>query len=146
VFAVTERKSAKGKAPIHKKGEKPQIRVDRYQESLSEPQWEKVFVRNTAKGPKYVFAHTVAVWHWDSKEDTARRRTLVITKTCGPDPQIKYSFSNGTVTEYKKKNMRIFSATVTGSNADLMMQKMNWDCPGIKCGNGMHGSTISLWL
>lgn len=108
VIAVPERKSTKGKTPILKKGDKPQIRVDTYQESLTESQWEKVFVRNTAKGPKYVFAHTVAVWHWDGKEDAARPRTLVITKTCGPNPQIKYSFSNGTVTEYTKKEYAYF--------------------------------------
>ena len=90
------------------KENKSAIRIDKYCESLTEKDWEKVYIRETAKGSKHVFAHTVAIWHWDGIEDIARTRTLVITRTDDSKPQTKYSFSNGTMSDYTRAEYAYF--------------------------------------
>jgi hypothetical protein len=67
-----------------------------------------VKIRKTAKGWKFVFVHIVAVWHWDGQEEKARARTLVITRTEEKNPKVKYSFSNGTITDYTKEEYAYF--------------------------------------
>lgn len=105
---IPERKSTKGVSPTRKKPNKSAIRIDKYCESLTEKDWEKVYIRETAKGSKQVFAHTVAIWHWDGIEDIARTRTLVITRTDDSKPQTKYSFSNSTTSDYTRTEYAYF--------------------------------------
>jgi SRSO17 transposase len=107
-FAIPDRKSAKGPTPTNKKANKQAVRIDKYCESLTESQWDKVYIRETTKGSKWVFAHTIQVWHWDGLEDAARCRTLVITKTVDKSPQIKYSFSNAAVSSYTRAEYAYF--------------------------------------
>lgn len=66
---------------------------------------------------------TVAVWHWDGKEEKARARTLVITCTEEKKPKEKFSFSNGGITEYSRVEYATFKVTDTGQNSASMMQK-----------------------
>ncbi len=87
---IPERKSAKGVSPTQKKPNKNAIRIDKYCKSLTENEWNKVYIRETTKGSKHVFAHTITMWHWDGIEDTARQRPWVITKTDDSKPQTKY--------------------------------------------------------
>jgi SRSO17 transposase len=86
------------------------IRLDKYKEGLNGKDWKKVKVRKTAKGWKKVFVHKADVWSWDGKEEKARRRTLVITKTADKKPKIKYSFSNGRLDEYTHQEYAYFQA------------------------------------
>lgn len=88
--------------------DKPTCRIDNYYQGLSQYQWEKVKVRKTTKGWKYVYVHTVAIWHWDGKEENARQRTLVITRTLDKNPKVKFSFSNGDIDEYTRREYAYF--------------------------------------
>ncbi len=86
------------------------IRLDKYKESLKSKDWEKEKIRKTAKGWKKMFVHKAEVWVWNGKEDKARRRTLVITKTADKKFKIKYSFSNGMLDEYTHQEYAYFQA------------------------------------
>ena len=81
VFSIPLKKGNKGRTPTNLKADKATFRIDNYYGNLTQEQWERVKVRKTTKGWKYVFVHTVAVWHWDGKENNARARTLIITRT-----------------------------------------------------------------
>jgi SRSO17 transposase len=102
------RKGPRGAIPIKRKVDAPALRIDEYYKSLPDNQWVKVEIRKTAKGMKFVLAHTAAIWHWDGKEEKASRRTLVITRTLEKNPKVKFSFSNGTITEYSTQEYAYF--------------------------------------
>jgi len=107
-FSLPPKQGKRGVSPTKIKADKPSIRIDLYCNSLVENQWDKVEVRKTAKGLKFVFVHTAAVWHWDGQEEKAYARTLVITRTQEKHPKVKYSFSNGTITDYTAKEYAYF--------------------------------------
>lgn len=79
-ISIPLRQGPRGAIPFKRKVDAPALRIDEYYKALTENQWIKVEIRKTAKGMKFVLAHTAAIWHWDDKEEKARRRTLVITK------------------------------------------------------------------
>jgi SRSO17 transposase len=60
-FSIPPKQGKRRASPTKIKADKPSILVDFYCNSLVENQWDKVEVRKTAKGLKFVFAHTVAV-------------------------------------------------------------------------------------
>lgn len=107
-FSVPPKKGKKGRTPTNLQADKPTCRIDNYYQGLSQYQWEKVKVRKTTKGWKYVYVHTVAIWHWDGKEENARQRTLVITRTLDKNPKVKFSFSNGDIDEYTRREYAYF--------------------------------------
>jgi SRSO17 transposase len=107
-FSVPAKQGKRGATPTKIKADKPSIRIDKYCNDLVENQWDNVEVRKTAKGLKYVFVHTVAIWHWNGIEEKAQARTLVITRTQEKNPKVKYSFSNGTITDYTAKEYAYF--------------------------------------
>jgi len=107
-FSVPAKQGKRGATPTKIKADKPSIRIDKYCNDLVETQWDNVEVRKTAKGLKYVFVHTVAIWHWNGIEEKAQARTLVITRTQEKNPKVKYSFSNGTITDYTAKEYAYF--------------------------------------
>ncbi|MDD4972638.1 MAG: IS701 family transposase [Paludibacter sp.] len=111
VFSIPLKKGNKGRTPKNLKTDKATFRIDNYFGNLSNDQWERVKVRKTTKGWKYVFVHTVAVWHWDGKENNARERTLIITRTQEKNPKIKYSFSNGAIDDYTKEEYAYFQCS-----------------------------------
>jgi len=110
-LCIPLKKSKKGRTPTNLKADKPTCRIDNYYQGLSEEQWEKVKIRRTTKGWKYVLVHTVAVWHWNGKEENARQRTLVITRTLDKKPKVKFSFSNGELEEYTKEEYAYFQCS-----------------------------------
>jgi len=110
-FSIPPKKGNRGANPTKEKADKPALRIDGYFGNLIENQWDRVKVRKTAKGWKYVWVHTVAVWHWDGKEEKARARTLVITRTEEKNPKVKYSFSNGGIAEYKREEYAYFQCS-----------------------------------
>lgn len=107
-LSVPPKKGTKGRTPTNLKADKPTLRLDNYYQSIPQEQWEKVKIRKTTKGWKYVLVHTVAVWHWDEKEVNARQRTLVITRTLGKNSKVKFSFSNGKIGEYTNAEYAYF--------------------------------------
>jgi SRSO17 transposase len=107
-FLIPPKQGKRGANPFKIKADKPAIRIDQYCQNLGEDQWDRVKIRKTAKGWKFVFVHTVAVWHWDGKEEKARARTLVLSRTEEKDPKVKYSFSNGAINEYTREEYAYF--------------------------------------
>jgi len=107
-FSVPSKKGTKGRTPTNLKADKSTFRLDNYANNIAQEQWEKVKIRKTTKGWKYVLAHTVAVWHWDGIEESARQRTLIITQTLDKNPKVKFSFSNGKIGEYTNAEYAYF--------------------------------------
>ncbi len=110
-FSIPLKKGTRGKTPVKIKADKIATRIDNYVQNITENKSNRVQVRKTANGWKCVFAHTVSVWHWDSKEEKARARTLVITKADEKNPKVKYSFSNGAIDEYTRQEYAYFQCS-----------------------------------
>ena len=110
-FSVPPKNGKRGATPVKVKADKTAFRIDKYVQNLDDKQWDRVQIRKTAKGWKYVFVHTVSVWHWDGKEEKARYRTLIITRTEEKNPKVKYSFSNGSINEYTKQEYAYFQCS-----------------------------------
>lgn len=71
-FFVPEKKRKKGRMPQQLKTETPSIRLDDYCKNIADEDWKRVRIRKTAKGWKYVYVHTAAIWHWDGREKKTR--------------------------------------------------------------------------
>ena len=95
-IGIPEKKSGRGRNPIRPQADQTPIQVQNYFKTLADKDFMEVIVRKTAKGWKKCKVHTATVWQWDGKENTARKRTLVITVS----DKVKYSLSNGNVEEY----------------------------------------------
>ena len=108
VLAIPPKQSKQGATPTKRKADRSGLRIDEYCRNLNENQWDKVEVRKTAKGLKFVMVHTAAVWHWDGEEEKPRARTLVITRTLEKNPKVKFSFSNGTIIQYSRGEYAYF--------------------------------------
>ena len=54
--------------------------------------------------------HKATVWVWNKEQNIVKRRTIIISKTLGKKPDVKYSFSNGEVDEYSTKEYAYFQA------------------------------------
>jgi SRSO17 transposase len=67
-------------------------RVDEYERSLAEGDWEQVKVRDGEKGEIWVSAHTRLVWVWDYYYKCPRRWHLLIVRNA--DGEIKFALSN----------------------------------------------------
>ena len=110
---LPERKSNKGKAPTQLKAKEESQRVDKYKESLTNEDWEKISIRKTTKGWLKAWIHCTKVWVWDGKEAKARQRTLVIQRVIGKNGKVtdtKYSLSNGDLEKYTVKEFAYFQA------------------------------------
>ena len=107
-FFVPERKSKKGKKPTKLKADKKTIRLDQILSQVPLSDWKYESIRDTTKGVLTLFVYKTQVWIWDKKEDKARIRTLIITKTTDKKPKIKYSFSNGKIEEYTHQEYAYF--------------------------------------
>jgi SRSO17 transposase len=105
---IPESKQGRGRNPEKLKAIGESCRLDKYQERLNDSDWTKELVRKTAKGWKRAYVHIAEVWVWDGREDKARRRTLVITKTADKKPKIKFSLSNGNINDYTNKEYAYF--------------------------------------
>jgi SRSO17 transposase len=99
-ISVPEPGGRGGRKPKNPKTDRTPFRLDTYCSYLLDQHWEKVKVRKAAKGWLTRMVHTCRIWTWDGSEDRARERTLVITKTLGKNPKVRYSLSNGGVDEY----------------------------------------------
>jgi SRSO17 transposase len=109
-IAVPPRTHAKGRTPTKPQADREPIRLDRYCAKLSADDWELVKIRKGEKGWLKRPVHVANVWVWDGKEERARRRTVVISKTPGRKPKTKYSFSNGTIADYSVQEYAYFQA------------------------------------
>ena len=79
IFSIPEKKTGRGRAPKLLHPDITSMKVQDYMKTLAKKDYKEVEVRRTAKGWKICKVHTVTVWHWDGKEEQAKKRTLVIT-------------------------------------------------------------------
>jgi len=109
-IAVPEPGGKRGRRPKNPKADKTAVRLDMYCKGLSEQDWEKAKIRKAAKGWIRLLVHKCTVWSWDGKEDRARERTLVVTKTTDKKQKVRYSFSNGGTDQYTAGEYGYFQA------------------------------------
>ena len=102
-LSIPERKSSKGRLPTKLKADKTPIRLDKLLCQIKPEQWKLESIRDTTKGRLKLYVYKIAVWNWDGKEEQAIQRTLIITKTAGKKPKIKFSISNGKHDQYSHK-------------------------------------------
>lgn len=107
-FLVPERKSAKGRTPSNLKANKKSIRLDLLKEQVSPEDWVRVDVRDSTTGILRRDVYKREVWTWNVKDEKARKRTVIITKTIAKVPEIKYSFSNGDVDQFTHQEYAYF--------------------------------------
>ena len=109
-FFIPEKQSGRGRKPTKLKANKKAIRLDKLLDQVQLDAWKYESIRDTTKGVLTLFVYKIRVWTWDKKEDKARIRTLIITKTTDRKPKIKYSFSNGKLDEYTHQEYAYFVA------------------------------------
>jgi len=107
---LPERQGDVGRMPTIWKTEDNNIRVDKYASGISKDEWQKVRIRKTAKGWLKAWVHIKTVWVWNGEEPTARKSTLVIRKSIGSKPEIKYSLSNGSIEKHTIEEFAYFQA------------------------------------
>ena len=109
---LPERKSTKGPAPKRLKASTPDISVSEYMESLQPADWEKIQVRNTAKGKLTGEYHFVRVFIWNKNINQIEPRLLVIRKTMSAKNtvEIKYSFTNANLEQYTHQALAYMQA------------------------------------
>ena len=106
-FSMPERKGNKGKIPTKIQPDMEPVQLQNYIKSLTDKEFSTEQIRKTAKGWKSSKVHTATVWHWDGKEEKARKRTLLITRS----EKIKYSLSNGDKEQYTNKEWAYFQCS-----------------------------------
>lgn len=107
VIYVPDKKEGRGRTPKLLRTDMAPVKVRDYLQTLTGKDFKDVKVRRTAKGWKKAKVHTVTVWHWDAKEQQARKRTLVIT--CSD--KTKFSLSNGELQQYSAKEWAYFQCS-----------------------------------
>jgi len=107
---VPEKQSNRGRTPKNLKADKTALRLDNLIQKIPENAWRKEKIRDTTTGKLYLYVYKTEVWTWDGTEASARKRTLIITKTTDSTPRIKYSFSNGELDRYTHQEYGYFVA------------------------------------
>ena len=102
-LSVPERKPSKGRPATKLKADKTPIRLDKLLCQIKPEQWKLESIRDTTKGRLKLYVYKMAVWSWNGKEEQAIKRILIITKTAGKKPKIKFSISNGKPKQYSHK-------------------------------------------
>jgi SRSO17 transposase len=101
-LVIPERRTNKGRAPTKLKATVPGLSVMAYMSTLTPNQWNKLTVRNTAKGKLTGYYHFAKVFIWNKATDRIERRLLVIRKTFSgkQNVEIKFSFTNANLEQY----------------------------------------------
>jgi hypothetical protein len=85
--------------------------VSGYCQGLNVNQWQKIIVRNTAKGTLTGLYHFAKVFVWNKANDQIEQRLLVIRKTrTSTGVEIKYSFTNAEMVQYTEKAIAYMQA------------------------------------
>lgn len=132
-FSVPALKGNKGRTPTNLQPDVAPIQLQHYLKTLTSADFTQEKVRKTAKGWKVVKVHTKTVWHWDGKEEKARKRTLVITV----GEKTKYSLSNGEQESHTNNQWAYFQCS------RYWVERCFDDC---KNELGMSGYQVTGWL
>lgn len=96
-FSIPGAKAGAGRKPTKLKASCGPIRLDKLQEGIPDDEWKLEDIRDTVKGKLRLWVCKKEVWTWDGESSTAKKRVLIITKTTGTKPKVKYSISNGDI-------------------------------------------------
>ncbi len=107
-FQVPEAKKGAGRKPTRLKANIDSIRLDKLLQEIPENDWVLEDIRDTVKGKLRLLVYKKKIWTWDKKSLLAKRRVLVITKTIGLKPKVKYSISNGDIEAYSHREFAYF--------------------------------------
>lgn len=108
---LPQRRSTRGREPKRLKANRESINVSEYCKGLRINNWQKINVRNTAKGTLSNFYHFAKVFVWNKETDNIENRLLVIRKTKRKNrAEIKYSFTNADMTQYTGKAIAYMQA------------------------------------
>ncbi len=98
---LPQRKSNRGREPKRLKATTQSIKVFEYYQGLIVNQWQKIKVRNTAKGTLTGLYHFAIVFVWNKEINRIEQRFLVIRKTrTRTGDEIKYSITNAEMVRY----------------------------------------------
>ncbi|QQS52759.1 MAG: IS701 family transposase [Bacteroidota bacterium] len=111
-LAIPERKSNKGREPKKLKATTDELSVSKYLQTLNDENWQRISVRNTAKGVLVADYHFIKLWIINNSKMQVEQRLLVIrkTKTKEGKDEIKYSFTNANLEQYTKKAIAYMQA------------------------------------
>jgi SRSO17 transposase len=111
-LAVPERKSNRGREPKRLKATTEELSVSKYLQTLGDQDWQRIRVRNTAKGVLVADYHFVKLWIINASKMQVERRLLVIrkTKTKEGKDEIKYSFTNANLEQYTEQGLAYMQA------------------------------------
>jgi SRSO17 transposase len=110
-LVVPERKSNRGREPKHLKATEESIKVNDYCKSLDSKSWQKITVRNTAKGLLKALYHFKKVYIWNKQINSIEPRLLVIRKNkTKTGEEIKFSFTNAERAQYTDKALAYMQA------------------------------------
>lgn len=140
VIGIPEKSAGRGRPPSRLQANLSACRVDEYVAGLSRKDWRKVNIRKTAKGYLYAWMHICTVFVWDGEEQSARKRTLIVRQDIdkkGRKGKIKYSLSNGSISDYTIKQFAYFQAQRYWVERDLQSGKSEL---------GMSDYQIRKWI
>jgi SRSO17 transposase len=83
-----------GRPPTRRQAQTPAIRVDRWAQQQPAEAWQRVTLRDGAKGRLQVEILHRRVWLWDGDEPQARLWHLIVRREVDTPTEIKYSLSN----------------------------------------------------
>lgn len=110
-LVVPERKGKRGKKPTLPKPDQDNIRVDKYYEQLSVNDWQRINVRNTAKGKLKAEYHLSEVFIWNKHKNCIEKRLLIIRRTeTKRGYELKFSFTNANLVQYTEKAIAYMQA------------------------------------
>lgn len=108
---VPEKKGIKGRRPTLAKPTAESINVIDYAKGLHFKQWQKVNVRNTAKGTLSAYYHVTKVSIWNKSANEIENRLLLIRKIkTKKGVELKFSFSNANLEQYTIKALAYMQA------------------------------------
>jgi SRSO17 transposase len=108
---LPRRKSTRGREPKRLKATVSCIKVYDYCKGLQVHDWQKIKVRNTAKGTLTDLYHFARVFVWNKENNAIEKRLLVIRKTkTKSGEEIKYSFTNAEIAHYTEKAIAYMQA------------------------------------
>ena len=109
---VPERKGTRGVAPKRLQATTESIGVSSYMNKLKTSDWQKLHIRNSAKGKLTGLFHFAKVHIWNKGSNRIEPRTLVIrkTRTGKKNVEIKYSFTNANFDQYTPEALAYMQA------------------------------------
>ncbi len=91
---VPPAKTVHGRPPTRLQAQTPAVRVDHWAQQQPAEAWQRVILRDGAKGRLQVEILHRRVWLWDGQEPQARLWHLIVRREIDDPTEIKYSLSN----------------------------------------------------